>query len=51
MGVLVILDWCPGDILMVSWRYLMGVFYIFCRCTRDFFVYVLEISYGCRVDI
>jgi len=26
MGVLVILDSCPGDIWMVSWRYLMGVF-------------------------
>jgi len=29
MGVLRIFDGCSGDILFVSWRYLMGVLEIF----------------------
>jgi len=29
MGVLEIFYWCPGVILLVSWRYLMGVQEIF----------------------
>jgi len=28
--------WCPGDISLVSWRYLMGVLDIFDRCLEIF---------------
>jgi len=29
MGAMVTFDWCPGDISLVSWRYLVGVILIF----------------------
>jgi len=35
MGVLKIFDRCPGNILCVSWRYLMGVLEIFDWCPGD----------------
>jgi len=52
MGVLEIIDWCPGDIRCVSFTYLNGVLQIFDRCHGDIFqmswrylIGVLEISY------
>jgi len=43
MGVLVIFDWCPGDICLGSWRYLMGVL--------EIFIGVLDIFDRCPGDI
>jgi len=35
-GVVEIFDRCPGDILSVSWRYLIGFLVVFDRC----FIYI-----------
>jgi len=35
MGVPEILEGCPGDMLLVSWRYLNGFQEIFDRCPVD----------------
>jgi len=34
-GCLKMFDVCPGDICLMSWRYLMGVLEIFDRCPGD----------------
>jgi len=35
MGVLKIFDNCPGDIWLVSWKYLKGILDIFDVCSGD----------------
>jgi len=35
VSVLEILGDCPGDICLLSWRYLIGVLEIFCQCPGD----------------
>jgi len=35
MGVLEIIDGCPGDIWSVCWRYLMGILEIFDGCPGE----------------
>jgi len=35
MSVLDIFDECPGDICLVSWRYLVGVLEIYDGCPGD----------------
>jgi len=51
MGVLEILDGCPGDILWVSCRYLIGVLDIFVVVSLRYLMGVLEIFDGCNGDI
>jgi len=34
-GVVDIIYWCPGDILLVSWRYFIGFLELFDGCAGD----------------